>query len=668
MADPTKKNIGESLSTGYDEECDRDDEGGNRANPIPPRKPEKVLPYDFASRVSLFLSLHDLSMEQIQDLIITEKGRQHEADIRRITEKETLVRLLMHLKYPGESLGGHLPKSNPLDVSYEDFQLKFDDSQLIGVGGFSKVYQGYLYHTPCAVKKTRAVHKNVLKKLMPSLRKEIEVMKNNNHPNIVGILGTCCHNDTIYIVMQRMEGNLEKYLKANKNISLLRKWEICHDILTGLTWLHQRGILHLDLKLENILFDTHGVMKLTDFGLSAMLSEDAGYIQSRQKSPGNVGHMSPEVIQKQKFDEKADVFSLGIMMWEIFKGYEWEVEIIDQLKQLRIPTRGNLRDVVKRAICFSDLRPSLEKVNWPESLKNLLRSMWSLDPAKRPTISSMFWNKETNRSIADQIKSDLQQQFLKERMTQETGVDFWLENFGHNIEGEQSWQEFKEKLYRFMGIHLPDETLLEDTDTRLMLFLKLALNSYYNNKVSLGDFACVVEAFGPLSKGNNDFLHRIRTTLSNRWFFPDLNQAKTRGLLSGQDDGVFVVRYSSKPGVPFTLSRMKDKKLYHVRIYRLDDGNLRIGDSNAKHKEISFSCLAELIHDPRTVRAYKLQMDECRRRTGVSSLLCEPAHDTDYLCQDPLEELIQRMERNENVEDLINKTSSLRMDSMSDMG
>lgn len=63
-------------------------------------------------------------------------------------------------------------------------------------------------------------------------------------------------------------------------------------------------------------------MKLTDFGLSAILSQDASYVEAKTRAPGNVGHMSPEVIMMQKFNEKADVYGFGVLIWEILKGYE----------------------------------------------------------------------------------------------------------------------------------------------------------------------------------------------------------------------------------------------------------------------------------------------------------------------------------------------------------
>ena len=132
-------------------------------------------------------------------------------------------------------------------------------------------------------------------------------------------------------------------------------------------------------------------MKLTDFGLSAILSEDAGFVESKFRSPGNVGHMSPEVIMMQKFNGKADVYGFAILMWEILKGYEWETEVVDQLHDMRIDTSsGQLRQIVKKAVCQRNLRPNVDNCNWPQRLKDLLKRMWHTDPEKRPDISDIL--------------------------------------------------------------------------------------------------------------------------------------------------------------------------------------------------------------------------------------------------------------------------------------
>ncbi len=452
-----------------------------------------------------------------------------------------------------------------------------------------------MHHTPCAIKVLKSISPDVAKKLLPTIRKEVEIMKRNNHPNIVGLLCVCNHSDNnIYITMPLMKGNLEGYIKLHgASLSSLKRLSICYEILLGMTWLHSQepSILHLDLKMENILFDEKNTMKITDFGLSALLSEDVGYVESRLRTPGNVGHMSPEVIQRRRFDEKADVYSMGVLMWEIMKGCEWESEVVDQLRQMKIPLSGSLREIVKRAVCTRDLRPSLLKVDWPDSFKNLLQRMWAGRPEDRPTLSFVLENDFND------VKRDFKFQVLRNTMIDPTGQRFWLETVD-DIEEKLPWAKFKSAFYSFFNLKIPaSEKNLADPDTKNLIYLKTALNAQDNEMVSLDRFGCVIDAFGPVVVSDDQgssFFSQIQETLSHRWFRSDLLQEDALTYLKGQEDGTFVVRFSSKVGVPFTLTRVKKGKVHHVRIYKLPEG-LRIGEADSKWNRTFFKSIGEIV-------------------------------------------------------------------------
>ena len=508
------------------------------------------------------------------------------------------------------------------------------------------MFKGHIYHTPCAIKIVRAMQPDVLRRIMPTIRKEVEVMRRNNHPNIVGLLCVChTAEGNLYLIMPLMAGNLETYMKKNASkLSLLKRLEIARQILLGLNWLHSQSppILHLDLKMENVLHDENYHMKLTDFGLSAVLADDVGYVESRLKTPGNVGHMSPEVIQRRKFDEKADVYSMGVLLWEIMKGREWESEVTDQLRRMRVNPSGagGLREVVKRAVCLRGLRPSMEKVDWPESLKNLLAEMWALDPKDRPFLSQVIEKEKV-------IRRDILEHMLAGSMNDAGGKRFWLNHFDEDPEKEVPWVDFKTKFYSDFGLQLPpNETERKDLDVQLVLYLKLALNAIKTEKVALGRFASVVDAFGPLvypdaqgGRGTGlDFLERVEETLKNRWFRPDLTQDEAKGFLLGQEEGTFVVRFSAQVGVPFTITRMKNGKVHQTRIYKVEQG-LRIGElSSQKWSGVFFLSLKDIMSSPGVVRAFNLKLFPVRRYLGPGEqLVLAPLEDTNYLCDDGLD-------------------------------
>ena len=497
----------------------------------------------------------------------------------------------------------------------------------IGHGGFGRVYRGTIYHTPCAIKVVRAVGQDVLRKLMPTIRKEVEIMRRNNHPNIVGLLCIAQTRDNnLYLIMPLMAGNLEKFIKENiEKISLLRRLEICQQLLIGLNWLHSQKppILHLDLKMENVLHDGQGSFKLTDFGLSAILADDVGYVESRLKTPGNVGHMAPEVIQRRKFNEKADVYSMGVLMWEILKGCEWESEVTQQLREMRISGNGGLREVVKRAVCTRGLRPSLEKLpDWPKRLKELLIKMWHLDPLSRPTLSEVLQEKTA-------ISRDLVVQCLERCINDEKGRTFWLDNFSENLDVPAPWADFRKHLYDLFGWAIPpNEKNYQDPSTKRLLYLKLALDAIKSEKVTLQKFGSVVDAFGPLGDG---FLENIQNTLSNKWFRPDLSQRGAQEFLSGQEDGTFIVRFSSQPGVPFTISRVKKQKVHQTRIYKKPDG-FRIGEEdNARWNNTFFGSLGAIMSNSDVVKSFNLRNFPVLRVVGLAEqLILTPLEDTNY--------------------------------------
>ena len=463
---------------------------------------------------------------------------------------------------------------------------------------------------------------------MPMIRKEVEILRRNNHPNIVGLLCIAQTQDNnLYLIMPLMAGNLEKFMKENsEKISILRRLEICQQVLIGLNWLHSQKppILHLDLKMEDVLHDGQGTFKLTNFGLSAILVDDAGYIESRVKSPGNVGHMAPEVIKRQKFNEKADVYSMGVLMWEILKGYEWELEVTQQLREMQISENGGLREAVKRAVCTHGLRPSLEKLpDWPKCLKELLVKMWHLDPLSRPTLSEVLQEKTA-------ISYDLVVQTLERCINDEKGRAFWLDSFSKNLDVSAPWDDFHKYLYNLFGwVIPPNEKNYQDPATKRLLYLKLALDAVQSEKVALQKFGSVVDAFGPLGDG---FLENIQNTLSNKWFRPDLSQRGAQEFLSGQEDGTFIVRFSSQPGVPFAISCVQDQKVHQTQIYKKPDG-FRIGEEdNAHWNNTFFGSLGAIMSNSDVVKSFNLQNFPVLLCVAglTEQLILTPLEDTNY--------------------------------------
>ncbi|KTW27293.1 hypothetical protein T552_02276 [Pneumocystis carinii B80] len=208
--------------------------------------------------------------------------------------------------------------------------FKWIKGKLIGKGRYGEVYLAMNATTGemLAVKQVKLYHNlddqnnEYQKELINALNKEIETMKDLDHPNIVQYLGFESTKTTISIFLEYVSGGsigrcIRKYGKIDQpTIQLFTR-----QILEGLTYLHSQGILHRDLKTDNILLDVDGICKISDFGISKK-SKEVYDNDSNMSMQGTIFWMAPEVIQNQKqgYSAKIDIWSLGCLVLEMFAG------------------------------------------------------------------------------------------------------------------------------------------------------------------------------------------------------------------------------------------------------------------------------------------------------------------------------------------------------------
>lgn len=208
--------------------------------------------------------------------------------------------------------------------------FKWIKGQLIGKGTFGRVYLGMNITTgePIAVKqvemnpKAAGQEKEKMKEMVRALDIEIDTMKDLDHPNIVSYLGCERKEFSISIFLEYIPGGsvgscLRKHGKFEESVvsSLTRQ------TLQGLSYLHNEGILHRDLKADNILLDLDGTCKISDFGISKKTDNIYGN-DSTNSMQGSVFWMAPEVIRSQGlgYSAKVDIWSLGCVVLEMFCG------------------------------------------------------------------------------------------------------------------------------------------------------------------------------------------------------------------------------------------------------------------------------------------------------------------------------------------------------------
>lgn len=137
-----------------------------------------------------------------------------------------------------------------------------------------------------------------------------------SHPNIVGIYDVGCDQGVYYIVMEYVEGiTLKEYIQTHANIPIDTAVKLTIEIGSALEEAHHAGIIHCDIKPHNILLTKSGKVKVTDFGIARVINSST--IMNRESILGSVHYLSPEQAAGDPVTEKTDIYSLGIVLYEM---------------------------------------------------------------------------------------------------------------------------------------------------------------------------------------------------------------------------------------------------------------------------------------------------------------------------------------------------------------
>ena len=208
----------------------------------------------------------------------------------------------------------------------------------INRGAYGTVHEGELNDKPVAVKR---IHRLLLEAasservawttVVRNFERECRLLEALRHPYIVGFMGAFYEMNLKepILVMERMRENLRDLLGREKQLSLHRQLQICFEIVAGLEFLHNRSppTVHRDLNDKNVMLSEEGVMKIGDLGQSRLKEESVDYFSTGQ--PGAIPFMPPEALRdKAHYNEKIDMFSLGVLMLEIATGRYPSVKLI----------------------------------------------------------------------------------------------------------------------------------------------------------------------------------------------------------------------------------------------------------------------------------------------------------------------------------------------------
>ena len=226
----------------------------------------------------------------------------------------------------------HLRNKKIDDWEIAPWEIQIDTEQLLGKGEFGYVYLAKWKSTQVVAK---VIKGNIMNDQKELFLNEFNILSKSHHPNIVQIFGYV-ENPFIIVMEYLSDQDLLYHIRKNR-LSLVNKINICLDILKGVEYLHTlkpQSVIHRDLKPQNIILNSSKAAKITDFGLSRFLDNN----HSSKKSPeeniseltktsnedlttmvGTKRYMSPEVTQPSKYNQKVDIWSLGVIFSELFE-------------------------------------------------------------------------------------------------------------------------------------------------------------------------------------------------------------------------------------------------------------------------------------------------------------------------------------------------------------
>lgn len=190
----------------------------------------------------------------------------------------------------------------------------------IGKGAFGRVYRGYdpYVKRPVAIK---VLSSDIDFDMLARFEAEAGMTANLLHKNIVTVYEFSQHEGTPYLVMELLEGKtLQQILSEAAPLSLLDKVDIMYQVAEGLQLAHSKGVIHRDIKPGNIMVLPNGTAKIMDFGIARVLDPDATRRTRKGDVVGTVLYMAPEQFNGFDADKRTDIFSFGVIFYELITG------------------------------------------------------------------------------------------------------------------------------------------------------------------------------------------------------------------------------------------------------------------------------------------------------------------------------------------------------------
>lgn len=301
-----------------------------------------------------------------------------------------------------ENMNGHMlilhNKFKPFAWRLRPSELQFKER--IGMGSFGEVYSGMLRgSTPVAIKvlkesqlwgysaKENFENNETLPSAVEDFFQEISLWSELKHPNVVTFLGACVDEGELCVVSELMEHGPLDRLFGKHMLAWEQKIGIARDAAMAMADLHSRlpPVLHRDLKSQNILLDANLTAKVSDFGLSKVLRD----ANTTATVVGTPHWMAPEVMRGEAYGMASDVFSFGVVLWQLLTERSVPFQGSDPLSTQSLVLKG-IRPQIPSLEDAINLLPSSTSVSKMVSLQypsfvKLIQCCWSQDPTERPS-------------------------------------------------------------------------------------------------------------------------------------------------------------------------------------------------------------------------------------------------------------------------------------------
>ena len=295
---------------------------------------------------------------------------------------------------------------------------RYEIKKLIGEGGMANVYLGYdtILERDVAVKVLRGDLADD-EKFVRRFRREAQSASLLNHPNIVQIYDVGEDDGNFYIVMEYIKGQtLKQIIKKRGHLSLAETIDIMSQLTDGLSHAHESYIIHRDIKPQNIMVLDDGMVKITDFGIA--MAVNASDLTQTNSVMGSVHYLPPEQASGRGSTIKSDIYSLGIVMYEMLMGvmpFRGETAVEIAMKQLKDPIpsmrkeRDDIPQSVENIILKATAKNPKNRYNNVKELYEDLKTCQDKDRLKEKKIEFKYPENEFDEDtkVVNNIKDDL---------------------------------------------------------------------------------------------------------------------------------------------------------------------------------------------------------------------------------------------------------------------